>query len=69
MLPIAFLHSAVATAAIFLVDGAVRGPVGAAIGASALPHTTPNVVLGVSAAACAVVGLLALANRDLIRAI
>jgi MFS family permease len=102
MLPVAFLHSAVATAAIFLAGGAVWGPytavetsalqrwtdpsvhgvmfgrergllagaapVGAAIGAIALPHTAPNVVLGVSAAACAAAGLLALANRDLRRA-
>jgi MFS family permease len=102
MLPVAFLHSTVATAAIFLAGGAVWGPytavetsalhrwtdpsthgvvfgrqrgllssaapVGAAIGAIVLPHTTPNVVLGVSAAACAVAGLLALANRDLRRA-
>jgi predicted MFS family arabinose efflux permease len=40
-------------------------PLGAAIGAIALEHTRPAVVLAVSAAGCALAGLLALTSRDL----
>jgi predicted MFS family arabinose efflux permease len=47
---------------------ATATPVGAAIGAMALEVTTPETVLGASATACALAGLLALASRDLRRA-
>jgi hypothetical protein len=40
-------------------------PVGAALGALALAHTSPAVVVGVSAGACSLAGLLALASRGL----
>jgi predicted MFS family arabinose efflux permease len=43
-------------------------PVGAAIGAIALEHVSPAVVLAVSAAGCGLAGLLALTSRDLRRA-
>ena len=40
-------------------------PVGAALGALALSYTSPALVLGVSAAACSLAGLLALASKGL----
>jgi hypothetical protein len=40
-------------------------PVGAAVGAIAVQHAAPNLVLGASAAACAGAGILALLRRDL----
>jgi predicted MFS family arabinose efflux permease len=42
-------------------------PLGAAIGAIALEHASPAAVLAVSAAGCALAGLLALTSRDLRR--
>jgi predicted MFS family arabinose efflux permease len=44
---------------------ATATPVGAAAGAMALEHAAAHLVLAVSAAACALAGLLALANTDL----
>ena len=44
---------------------ASAAPVGAALGALALAHTSPAVVVGVSAGACSLAGLLALASRGL----
>jgi predicted MFS family arabinose efflux permease len=44
---------------------ATATPVGAAAGAMALEHSAPHLVLAASAAACALAGLLALANADL----
>jgi predicted MFS family arabinose efflux permease len=43
-------------------------PLGAAIGAIALEHAAPAVILAVSAAGCALAGLLALTSHDLRRA-
>jgi predicted MFS family arabinose efflux permease len=40
-------------------------PVGAALGALPLAHTSPTVVVGVSAGACSLAGLLALTSRGL----
>jgi predicted MFS family arabinose efflux permease len=44
---------------------ATATPLGAGLGALALEHVAPNVVLGISAAACTVAGLAALTSRDL----
>ena len=40
-------------------------PVGAALGALALSSTSPALVLGVSASACSLAGLLALTSKGL----
>jgi hypothetical protein len=56
--------------AVFGLQRALLGtaaPTGAAIGAAAVPYTAPHVVLALSAALCAVAGLLALAHPGLRR--